>query len=133
MLWQKTWQEVPGWNGFISLTGEKPTNMTTIDYYPVIANPITDYKTVQECLKYAEEATDEVNQQYVITTFDLEVGKKAYPLIWNNPTRYENHIVLIGTFHLACAYLRMLGKKMNGSGMSDILLEAGLISSGSDQ
>ena len=88
MLCQKTRQEVPRWNGFISLNEEKATNMTTIDYYPVIANPITEYKTVQECLKYAEEATNEVNQQYVITTFDLEVCKKAYPLIWNNPTRY---------------------------------------------
>ena len=58
---------------------------------------------------------------------------KAYPLLWNNPKRYEKHIVLIGTFHLVCAYLKMVGKKMDGSGLSDILLEAGLIASGSLQ
>lgn len=58
---------------------------------------------------------------------------KAYPLIWNNQAWYEKHIILIGTFHLACAYMKMIGKKMNGSGLSDILLEAGLISSGSLQ
>jgi len=34
---------------------------------------------------------------------------------------------------VACAYMKMVGKKMNGSGLSDILLEAGLISSGSLQ
>ena len=124
-------QDVPGWTGFTSLTGMPPTSLTTIDYYPVITEPITDYKTV--CLRYAEEATHEVNQQYVITTFDLGVCMKAYPLIWNNPKRYEKHIVLIGTFHLVCAYLKMVGKKMDGSGLSDILLEAGLIASGSLQ
>jgi len=126
-------QDIPGWTGFTSLTGVEPASLTTIDYYPVITHAITDYKTVQECLRYAEEATREVNQEYVVTTFDLGVCMKAYPLIWNQPERYEKHIVLIGTFHLICAYLKMVGKKMEGSGLSDILLEAGLIASGSLQ
>ena len=58
---------------------------------------------------------------------------KAYPITWNNPERYQNHIILIGTFHLACAFMKMIGKKMDGSGLSDVLLEAGLIGSGSLQ
>ena len=115
----------------MSQIGTAPMNLTTIDYYPVIAEPITDYRTVPECLRYAEQATGEVGQEYVITTFDLGVCMKAFPLIWNIPIRYEKHIILIGTFHLACAYLKMIGKKMAGSGLSDILLEAGLIGSGS--
>ena len=81
-------QEVPSWSGFLSLTGKKPTNLTTIDYYPVINHPITDYKTVQECLRYAEQATTDVGQTYVISTFVLGVCMKALPLVWNNPTRY---------------------------------------------
>ena len=126
-----TEQGVPGWAGFISTTGEKPLRKTTIEYYPVIYHPITEYKTVQECLRQSENATHEVGQEYVITTFDLGVCMKAYPIIWNQPHRYKKHIILIGTFHLVCAYLKMIGKKMNGSGLADILLEAGLISSGS--
>ena len=34
---------------------------------------------------------------------------------------------MIGSFHLICAYLKMIGKKMNESGLADVLLEAGLI------
>ncbi len=45
--------------------------------------------------------------------------------------RYEKHIILIGTFHLVCAYLKMVGKNNIIFYFSDILLEAGLISSGS--
>ena len=78
-------QEVAGWTGFLSVTGSKPTKLTTIDYYPVINNPITEYRTVQGCLRYAEEATREVGQTNTVTTFDLAVCMKAYPLIWNNP------------------------------------------------
>jgi hypothetical protein len=94
-------------------------------------HPITDNTAVQECLHYSEEASKEVGQHYVITTFDLGACMKAYPLVWNSARRYEDHIIMIGTFHLACGYLKMLGKKMDGTGLADILLKAGLISSGS--
>ena len=62
---------VPGWTGFLSSTEKSPLRLTAMDYYPVMNHPITEYKTVQECLRVAEEATKEVGQCYVITTFDL--------------------------------------------------------------
>ena len=124
-------QEVSGWAGYISTTGEKPMKTTTIDYYPVINCPITEYRAVQECLRYSEDASNEVGQQYVITTFDLGVCMKAYPLIWLNPVKYQKHIVMIGSFHVICAYFKMIGKKMAGTGLADILIEAGLVRSGS--
>ena len=126
-------QEVPGWSGFVSVTRDIPTSTTTIDYYPVINNPITDYKTVQQCLEYAESASREVGQDFVIATFDLDVCMKVYPLISNNPLKYQKHIVMIGPFHVICAYLKMLGKKMKVTGLDDIFVEAGLITLGSLQ
>ena len=124
-------QVVPAWAGFVSETGKVPNRLTTIDYYPVINHPITDYSTVKECLRVSREASKEVGQIYAITTFDLGVCMKAYPLIWKSPDFYADHIVLIGTFHLASASLKMVGKKMNGSGLAEVLLESGLMSSGS--
>lgn len=54
----KSKQQIPGWAKLISVTGSN--RLITIDYYPAINQPITDYKTVQECLSVAEEATREV-------------------------------------------------------------------------
>ena len=45
---------------------------------------------------------------------------KALPLVWNDPEKYKNHIVMVGTFHLVCAYFKTVGKKMAGSGLSDV-------------
>ena len=104
-------QAVPSITGFVSQTGVRPKKLTTIAYYPVIPYPITEYKTVAECLKYSEEATKEVGQKYTITTFDLGVCMKAYPLLFNDPEKYKDHIVLIGSFHTTMAYLKMIGKK----------------------
>lgn len=133
MLSSTTGQCVPGWGGFISETGIQPTNLTTIDYYPVINHPITENSTVQECLRMSKKCSEEVGQRYTITTFDLGVCMRAYPIIWKNPNIYKDHIVMIGSFHTVCAYLKMVGKKMEGSGFSEILLESGLMSSGSLQ
>ena len=115
------------------MTGTKPQNTTSINYYPVIYNPITQYLSVQEYLQYAEQATDEVGQHYVFSTYDLGVCMKAYPLVWNFPGKFKRHIILIGTFHLIMAYLKMIGKKTEGLGFEDVLLESGLISLGSLQ
>ena len=38
---------------------------------------------------------------------------------------------MVGAFHLVCAYFKMVGKKMAGSGLFDVLLEAGLVGSDS--
>jgi len=95
-------QGVPGWGGYVSLTGEVPSRLTTVGYYPIIPHPITDIRAVQECLRYSEEASKEVGQCYVITTFDLGVCMKAYPLVWSNTRCYEDHIIMIRTFHLTC-------------------------------
>ena len=64
-------QNIPGWGGFVSVTGLKPIQLTTIDYYTVINHPITDYSTVQDCLHFAEEDTREVGQTYTVSTFNI--------------------------------------------------------------
>ena len=125
-------QAVPALGGFISATGKAPAKKTTVDYYPPIDEPITEYSTVAELLRRSAEATAEVGQEYVISTFDLGVCMKALPLIWKFPQQYGKHIVLIGQFHQAMNYIGMLcGHKMRGSGYQEILLEAQLVSSGS--
>ena len=64
-------QTVPGFGGFVSLTGDPPKQKTRIDYYSIINHPITEYETVEELLRQSEAATKEVRQQYTINTFDL--------------------------------------------------------------
>uniref|UniRef100_A0A0L8FVT9 Uncharacterized protein n=1 Tax=Octopus bimaculoides TaxID=37653 RepID=A0A0L8FVT9_OCTBM len=107
-------QRVPGWGGYVSLTGDVPVQLTTIEYFSIIPHPITDTKIIQECLKYSQEASRDIGQHFVVT-FDLGLCMKAFPLVWSNTRRYEDHIIMIGTFHLACGYLKMLEKKIGGT------------------
>jgi len=88
-------QQVPSLCGFISATGYPPSQLTTIDFYPSITEPITQYNVVKELLRQCEKATQEVGQCYTIATFDLGEIMKAMPIIWGSPADYKHHIVLI--------------------------------------
>ncbi|XP_032227542.1 uncharacterized protein LOC116611051 [Nematostella vectensis] len=124
-------QVVPGFGGFVSVTGVKPPRKSTIEYFTPIHQPFTKYAVIVEILKRSEDATQEVGQTYVLNTFDLGGCIKALPVIWKYPERYRNHVVMPGPFHTAMNYIGMLtGNKCRGSGYSDILIEAGLVTTG---
>ena len=65
-LSSKAKQQVPGFGGFVSITGKVPPRKSTIDYYTPINQPITDNSVVYELLKRSEAVTEEVGQPYTI-------------------------------------------------------------------
>ena len=87
---------VPGFGGFISATGTKPSQKSTIDYFTPINQPFTDYLVIKELLIRSEEATAEVGQKYVLNTFDLGGCMRALPLIWKFPDHYKNMLSPLG-------------------------------------
>ena len=124
-------QLISGFGGFISATGTKPSRKSTIDYFTPINQPFTEYSVIKELLKQSEEATKEVGQEYVLSTFDLGGCMKALPLIWKFPDEYKKHVVTPGPFHTMMNYMGMVtGHKCMGSGYSEILIQAELVTSG---
>ncbi|XP_048577522.1 uncharacterized protein LOC125559800 [Nematostella vectensis] len=126
-----TKQLVSAFGGLVSATGSKPARKSTVEYLTPIHQPFTEYAVIKELLQRSEDATKEVGQLYVLTTFDLGGCMKALPLIWRYPERYKYHIFLTGSFHTGMNHLGMLtGNKCRGSGYKEILIEAGLVTTG---
>ena len=65
----------------MSMVNDPPKSLTKIVYYSVIQRLITEYSTVKEVLQYSKGASNEVRKSIVITTFDLGVCMKAFPLV----------------------------------------------------
>ena len=123
-------QPLPGLGGFTSATGTPPPRRSTVDFFTPIHQPITDNAVVHESLKRSEAATDEVGQTWVLNTLDLGVCMKALPIIWRWPEEFARLFVTIGPFHTSMNYMGMLtGHKMCGSGYTEIVLEAQLVTS----
>ena len=127
----KETQLVHGFGGFISATGKKPSRKSTIDYINPIDQPFTEYSVMRELLKHSEDATLEVGEKYVLSTFEFGGCMKALALIWEFPEEYKNHVVTLGPFHTVMSYIGMLtSHKCMGSGYSEILLASGLVTRG---
>ena len=124
-------QTVPSWAGWISQTAQNSDEVCSrVEYMAAINFSINENATVQHIIEHSQVASLQVGQQYCIVTFDLAVAKKAYSLVWQQPD-FKNVIVRMGVFHTICSIFGALGKKMKGSGLSEIVIEAGVCASGS--
>ena len=48
-----------------------------------------------------------------------------------NPTKFSKHVPFIGAFHVQMSYIYAIYKRFKGSGISDLLVAAGVIADGS--
>ena len=55
-------QKLPGFGGVVSILGDPPAKLKTIDYYPVINTRITDNKAAHECPRYSEDGAKDVGE-----------------------------------------------------------------------
>ena len=99
---------------------------SAINYMAPVFASVTENVTVQHIVKLSQQASREVHQQYTVVTFDLAVAKKAYSLVWQSPEEFSDVIVRMGSFHLTCAFIGALGKKMRCTGLEEVLMESGI-------
>ena len=127
-------QVVPPWAGWVSLTETSKNSsvqQSAIDYMAPVFAPVTENATVQHILKLSQQASREVHQQYTVETFDLAVAKKAYSLVWQSPEEFSDVIVRMGSFHLTCAVMGALGRKLRCNALQEVLIESKICAGGS--
>ena len=72
----------------------------------MINYPITDLQ-----YKNAYDAVKRAINKFSINTFDLGVCLKAYPMVWGDPEKYKDNIILIEMFHCAGVNMKGIGKR----------------------
>ena len=51
--------------------------------------------------------------------------------LWQRPEELKPVVLRLGAFHMTMAMLAVLGKRIDGSGWSDLVVEAGVLATGS--
>lgn len=62
---------------------------------------------------------------------DLAIYAKAQEIVWKQREEFSNVVLRMGAFHTAMTFLAVLGKRFGDAGLSDILIEAGIVAAGS--
>ena len=74
---------------------------------------------------------DQLGQHDVIVVFDQAIYAKALEVLWQNNDQFQRLVVRIGSFHTICAFLAAIGKRFGDAGLADVLVESGIVASGS--
>ena len=74
---------------------------------------------------------DQLGQRDVIIVFDQAIYAKALEIVWQNPQQFQRVVLRMGTFHMVCAFLAAIGKRFSGAGLEDVLIESGIVATGS--
>lgn len=125
-------QVIPAWTSFnILLQMNEVPQKSCIGYCPVIEASPTELPTVFTLLKRSLQMGDQLNQSDVVVVLDQAIYAKALEVIWQNQEQFRRMVVRMGSFHIMCAFMAAIGKRFGDAGLADILIESGVVGSGS--
>jgi hypothetical protein len=52
-------------------------------------------------------------------------------IVWKNEEEFQRLVLRMGSFHLCCTFLAVLGKRFGDAGLKDILVESEVVACGS--
>jgi len=98
---------------------------------PMILNPAHETSTLLTVLNRCMTLADGLGKKHVVLTVDQALYCKLIEMHWMSDD-FQEHIVLrMGGLHIALNFLKVIGKHMAGSGLSEIWLESGVLAEGS--
>ena len=119
-----TRQLVPSWSGFNALLFPDIPRVTNIGYCPLLDASSTEFSTVYTVMKHAQQISMSVGQLESVITFDLAIYVKAKQIQLKFPDEFSDTVLRLGGFHVVLNFLSIIGKKYQGSGLDDLLIES---------
>ena len=126
-------QTVPSWSAFnasVQPASDLPSPSTVAYCLVTVASP-TQMETVYTLLVCSVSMTKRLQQETTVIIVDQAVYAKALEVIWKRSDEFKSVVLRMGAFHTAYNFLAVIGKRYEGSGLHDLLLESGVVAEGS--
>lgn len=134
---ERTTQMIPVWAAYNSLSNTpESTNHSSLIVdkaftLPIINAPAHEWSTLVTTLDQLCRLNRLVsgNGRKLVVTFDMDLYKRVLKLEYLDSRFKDQFVVCPGAFHTSLCALRCLGKAIEGSGIDEAWVEAGLYSS----
>ena len=103
-----------------------------VSFLPAINQSPTELDTVHEVLQQVKRKTEILNVQSADLVLDHAIFTKALNIL-NEPTNEDLKAsinIRMGGFHACCIFLAVIGKRFASGGLRNIVIESGLVGSG---
>ena len=121
-----TSQTIPSWTAFNAIVTTSKSEVTSVGYCPMIPASPTEYSTVYTVMKTVQNMMKTLEQQHSVITFDEAIYCKAKEIQWRCPDQFKDTVLRLGGFHTALAFISVIGKRYEESGLEDLLIESGV-------
>lgn len=102
-----------------------------IGYLEPIPHSPTSPAVIKTTLDIACELANECQQEGMIVTYDLAICIKAYQIQLQCSPLYDHLFIHMGPFHVELSMFKAVGRMIEESGISELMVQAGLIANGS--
>ena len=114
---------MPSRHTFNMLVTEEQVPEKVVGFIPLIPNPVTEYSTVYTCLKNFQNVLGQLDQSQIAVACDEGVYRIAREIMLNNPSEFQDIVLVLGSFHMIKVVLGCLGKYLQGSGAEALWTE----------
>ena len=122
-------QKVPAYSGLQSCIQKEVTKSKP--YYHTTYNEPPKKSVINDVMYKLKNSMKEKSMPFAYLVGDLPTYKLILELITENPETYKDIIPIMGAFHQQMSFIYAIYKRFKGSGLSEILVAAGVIVEGS--
>lgn len=125
-------QSIPAWSGFNAIANKQDIPpKSVVGYCQLIDASPTELSTVYTLLKKSVLMAMQLGLADTVVVLDQAIYAKALEVVWKQKEQFESVVLRMGSFHIACVFLAVIGKRFGESGLRDLLIESRIIGSGS--
>ena len=63
----------------------------------------------------------------IVLVCDQAIYAKAIEIAWKHSDEFKPIVLRVGSFHTACIFMAVIGKRFNDAGLTDIAIESGIV------
>lgn len=119
------------WVGFNSLIHGDHSPQQRVSYLTTINSSPTDKSVVYKTMVLSQQIGKECQEYYMQVTYDLAIAREALRIQAKERPQFNNLFIHLGTFHVMMAYFKAIGKFIDNCGLSNVMVDCGLLASGS--
>ena len=87
--------------------------------------------TIKTILDRSIAIADELGLENIDLVADQAIYSKLQEIRWHDESYSKRLVIRMGEFHTCMAFLACIGKRFGDAGLQDVLIESGVVASGS--
>ena len=87
--------------------------------------------TIYYMIERSLHIKDRLNLNSVVCVYDQAIYAKPYQITYKEHDKFQDHSLMIGTFHIILTFLAVIASRFKGAGLGDVLIQSNIVAEGS--